>query len=63
MKRVLLVILFGVIGLCVGYMLGVSYFCSGKNAGNLCGLPAAFITGPLGAAAAVQLSLKLFRRS
>jgi hypothetical protein len=62
MKCVLFAILFGVIGLAAGYLLGAAYFCSGKDAGNLCGLPAAFITGPLVGAAGVQLALKLFGR-
>jgi hypothetical protein len=54
MTRVLFAILFGVIGPAVGYLPGLAFF-SGKDAGNLCGLPAASITGPLVAAAGVPV--------
>ena len=38
----------GIAGMIGGYALGVSLLCSGANAGNLCGLPAAFIGAPGG---------------
>jgi hypothetical protein len=58
MKRTLYAVLFGTVGLIVGYLAGVQYFCSGENPGDLCGLPAAFITGPVAAALGVTLALK-----
>lgn len=48
MKTFLTVVVMAVTGGIAGYLLGVGYACSSPNAGNLCGLLGAFVTGPIG---------------
>jgi hypothetical protein len=61
MKRGCLTALFGLCGYVAGYFVGVVLLCSSPNASNLCGLPAAFITGPLGSCAAIWAAGRLGR--
>lgn len=45
-SRVLIALGLGLGGFLVGTWLGIEYFCSPSNAGNLCGLGGFFGTGP-----------------
>jgi hypothetical protein len=51
------------LGLIAGYMLCVIPLCSSASAGNLCGLPAAFICGPGGLIAGVVAGIAMLSRS
>ena len=47
LNRLLVAAGLGVIGFVAGTWLGIEYFCSPGDAGNLCGLGGVFGTGPL----------------
>jgi len=62
MKGLLIVAGWALGGFVAGYFVGVGYACSGENAGNLCGLLGAFITGPIGCLAGLVFALKWLAR-